>query len=319
MWDTFVVNPMINALLVLYDLLFNNFFLAIAVFTLAIRFITLPLNLRQQRTTMRMQEIQPEIQAIQKKYKDNPQKMQEEFARIGYNPADSLMGCLPLLLQLPILFGLYSAIRLLLGSTPQSLFDLVQRVNPSLVDLQSLFPIDNQFLWLNLGQPDALFILPVAVFVTSYLQQKLMSPSKKKDDDKKKKKEQDSNPMAGMTQSMQVTMPVMFGFMSLGFPAGLSLYFILANLIGIGQGVIIRRSMDKAREEHELEKSGKKGKVVEAEKIPAPSSADLAVAKSNAAAGSDGKKMASQSANGQKRSNKTQANKSKKSRKRKRR
>lgn len=318
MWDTFIVNPMINALLVLYNLLFDNFFLAIAVFTFIIRFITLPLNLRQQRTSMKMQEIQPEIQAIQKKYKDNPQKMQEEFAKIGYNPADSLMGCLPLLLQLPILFGLYSAIRLLLGSTPQSLFGLVQRVNPNLVDLQALFPLDNQFLWLNLGQPDPLFVLPVIVFVTSFLQQKLMSPSRKKDDDKKgKKKEENSNPMSGMTQSMQVTMPVMFGFMSLGFPAGLSLYFILANLIGIGQGVIIRRSMNKAREEQEQEKS--KGKAQVRIDTPPPSSADLAVAQSNSnSSNSSGKKTASsQSANGQKSSNKS--NKSKKSRKRKRR
>ena len=70
MWDTIVINPMVNALLLFYDLLFNNFVLAIAVLTIVIRLITLPLNLRQQKTSLRMQTMQPEIQAIQKKYKD---------------------------------------------------------------------------------------------------------------------------------------------------------------------------------------------------------------------------------------------------------
>jgi len=107
MWDTIVINPMVNALLLFYDLLFNNFVLAIAVLTIVIRLITLPLNLRQQKTSLKMQSMQPEIQSIQKKYKDNPAKMQEEFKKIGYNPTESLTGCLPLLLQFPILIGLY--------------------------------------------------------------------------------------------------------------------------------------------------------------------------------------------------------------------
>ena len=128
MWDTLIVNPMINALLFFYDLLGNNFILAIAFFTVLIRLITLPLNMRQQRSMLRTQEIQPQIQAIQKKYRDNPQKMQEEFRKIGYNPADTLTGCLPTLLQFPILIGLYQAIVTILGTTPQSLFELVPRV-----------------------------------------------------------------------------------------------------------------------------------------------------------------------------------------------
>jgi YidC/Oxa1 family membrane protein insertase len=86
MWDTLIIDPMTNALMLLYSFLGNNFVLAIAVFTILIRLITLPLNLRQQRSSLRMQEMQPQIQAIQKKYKDNPQRMQEEFKKIGYNP-----------------------------------------------------------------------------------------------------------------------------------------------------------------------------------------------------------------------------------------
>ncbi|MDX1689190.1 MAG: YidC/Oxa1 family membrane protein insertase [Candidatus Promineifilaceae bacterium] len=246
MWDTFILNPMINALLILYDILGANFFLSIAVFTLLIRLLTLPLNLRQQRASMRMQEMQPEVQRIQKKYRDNPQKMQEEFQKIGYNPAESLLGCLPLLIQFPILIGLYRAILVVLGSTPQQLFELTQRVY-DFIDLTDLLPIDNQFFWMNLAQPDPYFVLPVLVVITTFASQRLLTSARSSDDDdgKKKKKEEEDNPMAGMTQSMQYTMPLMFGFFALQFPAGLSLYFVLSNLVGVGQGWLIRRNMEE--------------------------------------------------------------------------
>lgn len=265
MWDTFILNPMINLLLLLYDFLGNNYLLAIAVFTILIRLLTLPLNLRQQRSSMKMQEMQPQIQAIQKKYKDNPQKMQEEFQKIGYNPADTLTGCLPLLIQMPILIGLYRAIIFTLGSTPQALFELSQRVY-SFIDLTDLLPISNKFLWLNLAQPDPLFILPVLVFATMFLQQKLMTPAKQ--DNKKGK--QDDNPAAQMTQSMQWTMPIMFGFFSLQFQSGLSIYFVLSNVIGIGQGYYMRRSMDQLKAEAAQTKKKAPPVVIEAESEPEP-------------------------------------------------
>lgn len=242
MWETLIVNPMINALLFFYDLLGNNFILAIAVFTIVIRVITLPLNMRQQRSMMRTQEIQPQIQAIQKKYKDNPQKMQEEFRRIGYNPADTLSGCLPTLLQFPILIGLYQAIIIVLGTTPQALFELVPRVYQA-INLTPLIPVENMFLWLNLSQPDPFFVLPIIVFASMFIQQKLLAPAAAKGQDQK------DNPAAAMTQSMQYTMPLMFGFFSLQFPSGLSIYFILANIIGIVQGLYMRRITDREKAE----------------------------------------------------------------------
>lgn len=252
MFDTFIIDPMTNALLLLYQFLGQHFVLAIAVFTILIRLITLPLNLRQQKSSLRMQEMQPQIQAIQKKYKDNPAKMQEEFKKIGYNPTESLTGCLPLLIQFPILIGLYRAIIVLLGSTPFALFELTGVVYPwvdGLVGVSTALPIPNKFLWLNLAQPDPIYVLPVLVFATMFLQQKLLSPAKQKKDGDKK---QADNPMAGMTQSMQYTMPIMFGFFSLSFPSGLSIYFVLSNVIGIGQGYITRRNLAKEREAAEL-------------------------------------------------------------------
>ncbi|MBK7896427.1 MAG: YidC/Oxa1 family membrane protein insertase [Candidatus Promineifilaceae bacterium] len=251
MWDLLIINPITNALLWLYAVLGNNFILALTVFTIFTRIIMLPLNLRQQRSMVKTQEIQPQIRAIQQKYKDNPQKMQEEFQRIGYNPAESLSGCLPLLATMPILFGLFQVLRLVLGSTPQTLFELTQRVYPG-IDLTNLLPIDSTFLWLNLGQPDPLYILPILVFVTMFVQTKFTSPSAPKKDDSKNKggkgKEQQDDPTAAMTQSMQYTMPIMFGFFSLSFQSGLSIYFVLSNLIGIAQGLYTRRVMAEEKE-----------------------------------------------------------------------
>jgi len=241
MWDTLVINPMTNALLVLYDLLGNNFILAITFFTILIRLVTLPLNLRTQ-------EVQPQIQAIQKKYKDNPQKMQEEFKKIGYNPAETLTGCLPTLIQFPILIGLYRAIILVLASTPLALFELQERAYSSIRgSLSQLLPVENQFMWLNLGLPDPFFILPILVVATMFLQQKLLAPAPAAKQTGKDGKEQE-NPAMAMTQSMQYTMPLMFGFFSLQFPAGLSIYFILSNVIGIAQGYYMRWTMKREKE-----------------------------------------------------------------------
>ena len=252
LWNEVIINPMTNGLLLLYSLLEENFILAIAIFTIIIRLATLPLNLRQQRSSMRMQELQPQIKVIQQKYRDNPQKMQEEFHKIGYNPTETLTGCLPLLIQMPVLFGLFRVLRLVLASTPQSLFELTQRVYgwvAGFVSISDLLPINSQFLWLNLGQPDPTFVLPLLVFGTMFLQQKYLSPAPAKQDDKKgNQKGQQEDAAASMQKSMQYTMPIMFGVFSLQFQAGLSVYFVLSNIIGIGQGWYTRRIMDAERE-----------------------------------------------------------------------
>lgn len=282
MWDTFIIDPMTNALLVLYGLLGNNLILSIAVFTIVLRLLTLPLNLRQQRSMMKTQKMQPQIKAIQQKYKDNPQKMQEEFQRIGYNPAESLAGCLPLLIQMPILFGLFQVLRFMLGTTPQSLFELSQRAYSG-IDLSALLPIESNFLWMNLGQPDPLYVLPILVFVTMFVQTRFTTPTaanQNKDDGKGKgkgKKEEQNDPAAAMNKQMQYMMPVMFGFFALQFQAGLSVYFVLSNIIGIGQGLYVRRVMANEPEEDSKDKGTE----------PPPSSADQAVEAKSDTSGSD--------------------------------
>lgn len=259
LWQNVIVNPMTNLLLLLYDVLGNNFFLALVVFTALVRLIMLPINLRSQRAMMKSQEMQPEISRIQKKYRNDPQKMQEEFQKIGYNPAESLSGCLPMLLQMPIFIGLYRAILLVLAATPQGLYDLSQRAY-DFVDLSQLLPVSNRFLWLNMAQPDPIFVLPILVGGTMWLSQKLLTPQKKQADNNKKKGANGQEDMAAqMQQSMQVTMPLMFGFFSLSFPAGLSVYFVVSNLISMIQGYFMRRNREALQAEKEAA-TGKKNK-----------------------------------------------------------
>jgi YidC/Oxa1 family membrane protein insertase len=109
-WDVFFL-PLFNGLVFLYEVLFSDFALAIIVFTVLIRTILAPLYVRQIRSSKEMQAVQPLIREVQRKHKGNRQKISQETMAIykehGVNPA---AGCLPVLLQLPILFALYQAL-----------------------------------------------------------------------------------------------------------------------------------------------------------------------------------------------------------------
>lgn len=247
-WQEFL-NLMLNVMVGLYQFLGGNFIVALVTFTVLMRLLMLPINLRQQRSSIKMQQMQPQVQAIQKKYKNDQTKMMEEFQKIGYNPADSLLGCLPLLIQMPIFFGLYRVINIMLQGTPLALLDMKFRLW-EMYDLASLLPIDNTFLWVNLAQPDPFLVLPILVAGTMFLQQKLMAPpTSAASKDPNKKGAQDDNPAAQMQQSMLYTMPLMFGFFAMSFGSGLAIYFIISNIIGIGQGYIVRRNLADERAE----------------------------------------------------------------------
>jgi YidC/Oxa1 family membrane protein insertase len=236
MWDTIILNPMTNLLLFLYQILFNNFALSVVIFTLITRLITLPFTLKQQRSTRATQAIQPELQALQKKYANDREKLaqaqMELYKKHGVNP---MSGCLPLLLTMPIMFGLYQAIIAALASTPLQLIELSQRLYSWAPTLAQLIPLNNKWLGINLGlppggtQPWYAYALILLVVATGYWQQKVISPQTAPAAD------QGDNPMAGMSQSMMYSMPLMFGFFALSFASGLSIYFVISNLIGVLQ------------------------------------------------------------------------------------
>jgi YidC/Oxa1 family membrane protein insertase len=222
-WKLLIIDPAINALLFLYNAM-GSYIAAIVLLTVLLRLLTYPLTRQQQRSTKRMQELQPELEKLREKHgKDRETmaaKQMELYKKHGVNPAG---GCLPTLIQFPILIGLYQAITLSLAASPMQLLNLSQHVYATLPNLNDLIPLNSQFLWLDLSAPDPLFILPVLVVATTFAQQKLLTPPS-------------ADPQqASMAQSMQITMPIMIGFFALSFPSGLSIYWITSSVIGIVQ------------------------------------------------------------------------------------
>ncbi len=232
MWNTFIIDPLVNLLIWFYGFFGNNYIIALLVLTVLIRLLVFPLTWRQQKSMSAMQEINPQLKEIQEKYKSDPETQQKKtmelYREAGVNP---LGGCLPTVIQFPILIGLYQTITRSLAASPLQLIELSQHIyhplpaslawlpNPS-----DLIPLHSHVWWLNLAAPDPLYILPVLVVLTTWLQQKLMTPPSSGG-------AQDQ--AAAMSRSMQVTMPLFIGYISLTLPSGLSIYWVVSNIIGI--------------------------------------------------------------------------------------
>jgi YidC/Oxa1 family membrane protein insertase len=237
MWNLLIVDPMTNALLYIYSLLGQNFGLAIIVFTLIVRLITYPLTARQTKSMQALQELQKsdKWQNMQKKFKDDKEKLAQEqmklYQEAGVNPFGS---CFPTLIQFPIIIGLYQSISAALSTTPLQLVTLSQRIYSSFPNISSIVPLKSHFLWMDLSQPERLYLpflpdfgiplLAILVVITSYFQTKLMSPTTGGDDQS-----------AQMSKMMNMYMPFLMGWLSYSFPAGLAVYFVTSNLSTIVQ------------------------------------------------------------------------------------
>jgi len=219
-WNQVLINPFTNLTVALARALFGSYGLAIIVFTLLLRLVTLPLTIRQIQSSKKMSALQPRIQEIQKKYSD-PKRRSEETMKLykeeGVNPA----GCVvPLLIQFPVLIALYEVIRITLGSTPESLIDLSHRLYPWPF-VQHAIPLTSHFLWMDLGAPDPTFLMPLLVVASTWLSQRLTMTQ-----------QMQTNPQAAQTnQIMLLFMPLLFGWLSIKYPSGLALYWVLSNVI----------------------------------------------------------------------------------------
>jgi YidC/Oxa1 family membrane protein insertase len=240
-WNSAILTPMVNVLFWIYNFVFHNFGLAIIIFTILIRLLTYPLTGSQLKSQQKMQELtnSKKWQDIQKKYKDDKQKLSQEqmkiYQEMGINPFSS---CLPLLIQFPIMIGLYQSIMLAMASAPIQLLNLSSRLY-SIIPGSQLIPLNAKFLWMNLGLPERLLILglpipvlTIIVVVTTYLQSKLMTPAAVNPGDQ-------SAQMSGM---MNLTMPLMMGFIAYSLSSGLALYFIVSNVLGIAQYAIMGKA-----------------------------------------------------------------------------
>jgi YidC/Oxa1 family membrane protein insertase len=225
-----LVLPMTNVLVAIARLFGGNFGIAIIIFTVVMRLVTWPLTASQYKQSKAMQAIQPKLVALQKQYKGkDPKKLQQEtmalYKEHGVNP----LGCvLPMLIQMPIWIALYQVVRLTLGETPESFVTLSRNLYP-IPFVHTAVPLDQHFLIWNLGKSDALYILPIFVGLTMYVQQKMITPGPPAGQNLTQQQQQQQQ-----TQQMMTWMlPLMFAYFTVTVPSGLGLYWAVSNLAGI--------------------------------------------------------------------------------------
>ncbi|MDR1245487.1 MAG: YidC/Oxa1 family membrane protein insertase [Clostridiales Family XIII bacterium] len=190
----------------------------IIIFTLIVRIVLFPLYANQIKHSAKMAEVQPKMQALQKQYANDREtlnlKMQEFYREEKFNP---MMGCLPLIIQVPILWGLFSLLR-----------------NPTLVltDTEMWIASHEAFFWIpDLSQPDQ-WILPIAAGICTFFSMMLTQQQQSAMGDA-------VNQMASMMKMMKYFFPIMVVWMGRSFPAGLAIYWFIGTLVQIGQTYIL--------------------------------------------------------------------------------
>jgi YidC/Oxa1 family membrane protein insertase len=223
-WQTFLVDPLTNLLVLLSVLSFGSFGLGILLFTALTRVITFPLTMRTMKSTKAMQELQPKLQEIQKKYSD-PKRRSEETMKLyregGVNP----LGCLgPMVIQFPIFIALFWALRIALSSTPEGVLQLQSRLYDVGI-IQDAVPLSTSFLFIDLSATGNTNLpLFVIVFASSWLQQRISSA---------RNLAGQSDQQRQMNTMMQWMFPAMIAWFTLIVPAGLGLYWAATTIIGI--------------------------------------------------------------------------------------
>ena len=206
------------------------FGVAIICVTLAIRVLLFPLYQWQLKTTRRIQAeqrlIAPQMQAIRKKYRNDRQAMQTEIMKLykehGISPLGQFAGCLPLLLQIPILGGLYTGIRSATGEVPSTSFLWIQNLGESAKDAAG------GTLAGTLSHPE-LLILPVISALATYIQSKItMAPPRPDMTDQERQ-------MYSASRNLVVVMPAVILVIGLYFYQGIALYWVTQSIVMIIQ------------------------------------------------------------------------------------
>ncbi|MDY2954011.1 YidC/Oxa1 family membrane protein insertase [Enterococcus cecorum] len=214
-WDRYIVYYFAKAI---EFLSFGNTGIGIILFTLIIRLLLFPLMSMQMKSMQKVQELQPQLKALQEKYAskdiETQNKLREETSRLySENGANPYLGCLPLVIQLPILTALWQAL---------------SRV-PALQQ--------GEFLWLHLGQKDPYYILPILAAVFTFGSMYLSSMSQVQ-----------SNPSMKI---MTYFMPLMILGMGVNLASGVALYWAVSNAFQVVQTLLINNpfKIKKEREE----------------------------------------------------------------------
>jgi len=219
LWNSGPVALMLNTLIALSSYLFGYLGLSIIVLTIIIRGAMYPLTVKQLRATRAMQALQPKIAELQKKYAKDKQRLAQEQMKLYKESGMSPAGCaVPMLIQMPIWIALFQSIIRVLAVTPEDLLGLSRHLWSWPV-VYFMLPLDNNFLWFNLVNPN----VPLAILVgaTMWLTQKMITPAT-------------TDPQQrSQSQMMLWMMPLMFGFIAMSVPSGLALYWAVSNVISI--------------------------------------------------------------------------------------
>lgn len=208
-----IIGPLTDILKFL-TITLNSYGLAIIIFTLLVRGILSPLNLRQLRQSRRMAALAPKLKELQQRYKGNREELTRETMRLykeeGVNPA---AGCMPLLVQLPILYAMFYVFQ-----------ELAHKTTPAIYHAQ--------FLWFTLDKPDHLFghfflgansywgPLPILTAATQWVQSRMiMQPT--------------TDPQQRATQQIMQFMPLFILFFAVNYPSGLALYWLTSTIFSI--------------------------------------------------------------------------------------
>lgn len=249
-FDLILVHPIINILVGVYKTLFFLHIpyalgFAIVILTIIIRFVMYPLISSQLKSSKKMQALSPHLSRIKDKHKGDAKKLQAETMRLykehGVNPA---AGCLPVIIQLPIIWALYTVLQKIVGFNPKVVVSEINKI--VYFDFIKLGePWDPYFFGLPLGQNPSqiissigplVLLIPIATGFFQFIQSKMMinKPEEPKDAAKNTDKKKEDFMSAFQTQSLYI-FPVMIGFFSYNFPVGLSLYWNTFTIFGIIQ------------------------------------------------------------------------------------
>jgi YidC/Oxa1 family membrane protein insertase len=203
-WLKWLAMPLLWVLNFLHDYI-ANYGLAIIILTILIKIIFWPLGNLSYKSMKEMQKLQPKIAALKEKYKNDQQKVgTETMALYKAHKVNPLGGCLPMIIQIPIFFGLYKAL----------LYSIELRHSPL-------------FWWIqDLSAKDPYYITPIIMGATQFIQQK-MTPTM-------------GDPMQA---KLMLLMPIVFTFFFLNFPSGLVIYWLFNNILSIGQQYYINKKL----------------------------------------------------------------------------
>ena len=232
---TVIAKPLLWILELLYGLI-GNYGIAIIVLTLIVKLCLYPLYIKQTKSMAKMSTVQPKMQALQNRYANDKEmlnvKMAELYKEEGFNP---MSGCLPMIIQMPIIMGLFALLR-----------------NPLMYMYEEsssmIFAFHEKFLWIDdLSQPDK-WILPIIAGVATFIaftMNRLLQDNGGAD--------AQAQQMNSMMKMMQYIFPLMILWLARTYPSGLSVYWAVSQIIQIGFNIHLTTIRKKIRKEAEIQ------------------------------------------------------------------